>query len=151
MPETTPEIKIELRVDPYFCAICNYRKPAPGKSCCDHCLPPDEGEILQRAKTRGLQSEVATLRNEIRAAWDAVQSGNHSVYAVSDPDSDDATVSLAQVIRGMSIELDRRRQCLIEESKRITKLANIIAKIEEQCERIINENARLGALVEAKS
>ena len=81
---------------------------------CVFCRQPhcDAARVLSRntiASLRDVQSELAVVRKEFDAAFAVVLSKNLAVYAKCDPASNDATVSLAEIVAGMADELFRLR------------------------------------------
>lgn len=51
------------------CAICRHRTPPKDRSCCDYCMPPDEGELIERGRRNTMRAtaEAALLRS--RQGW----------------------------------------------------------------------------------
>lgn len=112
---------------------------------CDHDRSAGSVCVPAATRLRSVQGELAAVRKEFTAAMAVVQAKNLAVYAKCDPASNDATVSLAEIVAGVADELDRRHKLYLDEFQRGTTVANSTAEIGEQCERLIDENDRLSA------
>lgn len=79
---------------------------------------------------------------ELRAAAEAVRDTGMMVYAPSNA-GDDATVSLADIIRGAAAAIVKAKQDLLDEFGRGTKLLQIIERAGCQTERLLKRIAEL--------
>lgn len=137
----------------HTCAVCRMPTAPENRSVCYKCYPEKEEQAREElsravAELREARAERDRMKRELDAAAVAVRETTILSVVPPDPLSNDATVSFAEIIRGAAAEIARGRRHFEDEFRRGTKLTESVVKIGEQCERLINENARLRAALE---